>query len=127
MLKMRQLRGIAIERLRAPLQLPLFAVCAGCGEHIMDPRDERRPAGAIGPVCCVACAREAEQQMPRAVKIAGGIEQMAAATSLEGLAGACLGYWTKHLGRALTSEETLVWQIAAYRHWQATHPSRKAA
>lgn len=127
--KHEDLRAIALDRLRQPLQASMFAACVLCDAQIGDFRDERRPAGPDGPVLCLGCARQAEQRMAKAVPMVAGIEQMTTPyghTSLDTLTGTVLGYYSKRLGAALSLDERVVLQIAAYRHWLATH-ARAAA
>lgn len=123
------LRTVALARLRAPHQMELYAACALCGSDIFDFRQEQRLAGPDGPVLCTSCAEDAERRMAKAIPMVAGIERMTAPHgehSVDSLTGSVLGYCAKRQGAALTLYERIVLQIAAYRHWQATH-SRRAA
>jgi len=124
-----ELRTVALERLRQPLQAEMFATCALCEVQILDFRQEQRLAGPDGPVLCTSCAEDAERRMAKAIPMVAGIERMTAPHgehSVDSLTGSVLGYCAKRQGAALTLYERIVLQIAAYRHWQATH-SRRAA
>jgi hypothetical protein len=129
MSKHEDLRQVAMERLRAPMQAALWPACTLCANDIQYLRDEQRPAGPDGPVLCPSCVAQAERRVVKAQGMVARIESMAApygAHSLDTLTGAVLGYCAQQMECALSMEERVVFQIAAFRYWQSTH-SRVAA
>jgi hypothetical protein len=123
----RELREIAIQRLRAPVctQRSLWAPCAVCGESITDTTAECRPAPGL--VLCQPCATQVARHIATAVaRVATVADAAPQWFNADLLLGAMLGRATQRNGYFPTAIQRAVWVVAVHEFWTAGVSARAA-